>query len=84
MISIKPQMIRTNERLRSFEPLDRNCYFQGEKDLLYFKNYNQKNCEYECIVNTTLEMCGCVGFYMPSKYCNGKSIEGPPLHLHYF
>ncbi len=29
------------------------------------KAYTQRNCQFECIENTTLDLCNCVPFYMP-------------------
>lgn len=43
----------------------RQCYFQKEKYLRYFRSYTQSNCELECLTNYTLKSCGCVKFYMP-------------------
>lgn len=43
----------------------RQCYFQDERYLRYFKVYTQSNCELECLTNYTLHKCGCVKFYMP-------------------
>lgn len=47
-VMIKPEIIRTDESLRSLEADKRGCYFEGEKKLEYFKVYTKKNCELEC------------------------------------
>lgn len=51
----------------------RNCYFENERYLRYFRAYNQFNCELECWANVSLKYCGCVKFSMPSMK--------PQLHL---
>ena len=56
---------RADDALRSFSPHLRNCYFEGEKVLKYFKTYTKALCDYECLTNHTLEKCGCVKFSMP-------------------
>lgn len=45
---ITPEIIETDDELRSFTPDERNCYFQDERKLKYFKTYTKNNCEFEC------------------------------------
>ena len=56
---------RADDALRSFSPQLRNCYFEGEKPLKYFKTYSKALCQYECDANQSLEECGCAKFSMP-------------------
>lgn len=42
----------------------RMCYAYNERQLRFFKSYTILNCNLECLANSTLEMCGCVGFPM--------------------
>lgn len=65
-ISIKPEMITTAEGLRKYEPIVRQCYFDSERKLRFFKFYSKSNCESECIANYTAQECGCIKFSMPS------------------
>lgn len=51
--------------LRSFSPEMRDCFFEGERQLRFFKSYTKANCDWECVTNYTLEMCGCIKFSMP-------------------
>lgn len=67
IISIKPTLITTSEGLRAYDPSRRQCYFNGEHRLRFFKLYSQYNCETECLANYTLLECGCVRFSMPSN-----------------
>jgi acid-sensing ion channel, other len=65
-VAIKPQMMTTSEGLRHYPPEKRQCYFNDERQLRFFKVYTQRNCEHECLANFTLEKCGCIKFNMPS------------------
>ncbi|XP_055309664.1 uncharacterized protein LOC129573300 [Sitodiplosis mosellana] len=79
MIAVKPQMIITAESLRSYSPTERQCYFNGEHQLKYFKMYTQHNCEMECLANYTRKHCGCVKFSMPrdndTRVCGSDKIQ---------
>lgn len=67
LVSVKPNMITTSEGLRHYEPNRRQCFFDSERQLRFFKAYTQRNCELECLSNFTLAQCGCVKFSLPSK-----------------
>lgn len=66
-ISIKPRLVRTSEELRKYSPNQRQCFFDFERRLRFFKCYAQHNCEAECLSNFTVKQCGCVKFSSPSK-----------------
>lgn len=68
IVSVKPNMMTTSEGLRHYAPSRRQCFFNKERDLKYFKEYTQKNCELECLSNYTIKLCGCVKFSMPSRF----------------
>jgi acid-sensing ion channel, other len=63
--SLKAKLHETNENLRPFPPQKRNCYFEDERKLKFFKTYTKAHCEFECLANFTLVQCGCVKFSMP-------------------
>jgi acid-sensing ion channel, other len=65
-ISIVPKMITTAPELKDFSVRKRQCYFNDERYLRFFKYYTQNNCENECLANKTVEKCGCLRFHMPS------------------
>lgn len=65
---IRPKVIITSDALGHYPPNFRRCFFNSERQLHFYKNYNQNNCEFECMANFTKQECGCVPFYMPSKY----------------
>lgn len=71
-IAVKPQMVTTTEGLRSYTPERRQCFFNNERYLQFFKIYTQDNCELECLTNYTLARCGCVKFSM--MYTNGTAV----------
>nr|XP_023021680.1 uncharacterized protein LOC111510056 [Leptinotarsa decemlineata] len=72
--NIIPHMIKTSDGVKMFDASKRDCYFQSDKTLKYFKIYSQENCMLECKMNYTLQFCGCVEFYMPQ-------IHGVPVCL---
>jgi len=65
IVSVKPNMITTSDGLKYYSPNRRQCFFNSERYLRYFKVYTQTNCQVECLANYTLEQCGCVKFSMP-------------------
>ncbi|KOB66623.1 Gonad-specific amiloride-sensitive sodium channel 1, partial [Operophtera brumata] len=69
----------TSDSLARYSPDVRQCYFQSDRYLRYFKNYTTKNCKAECLSNYTQEHCGCVGFYMPhdnsSLFCAENKMD---------
>lgn len=56
---------RTDESIRHYLPDVRECYFEGERNLKFFKTYSKAHCEVECMANLTLEACNCSIFWMP-------------------
>lgn len=66
-ISVKATMMTTSLGLRSYKPSQRQCLFESERRLRFFKIYTQNNCELECLANFTLAKCGCVKFSMPRE-----------------
>lgn len=67
VISLTPKYIKTQEELREYSIDDRECFFQNERKLKYFKSYTQENCNLECVANYTFKLCGCAVFHMPSE-----------------
>lgn len=66
LVSVKPNMMTTSGELRRLSPKYRQCYFDSERQLKFFKVYTQRNCELECISNFTQQRCGCTKFCLPS------------------
>lgn len=69
-VFILPELITTTERVRNFKPHQRNCFYDDERQLRFFKMYTEINCEVECLANFTKTICECVKFSMPSMYQN--------------
>lgn len=63
----------------NFPPESRNCYYEDERKLKFFKMYAQSHCEFECLANYTLKKCGCVRFSMPrtndTRVCGMEDIS---------
>lgn len=78
-ISVKPNLMTTSESLIKYAPDRRQCYFENERNLQFFKVYTKSNCEFECFVNLTLVSCGCVKFSMPrtnkTKLCGQTDLK---------
>lgn len=64
-IAIKPQIIKTDNELHEYTPDRRECFFDHERELKFFRVYSQGNCELECLTNFTEKICGCVRYFMP-------------------
>lgn len=65
MMTLTAKAYSTDPDLRKYAPTKRRCYFEDERKLKYFKTYTKNLCDYECMTNYTLRMCGCVKFSMP-------------------
>lgn len=64
-IIIKPRVLFTPNDLRKYPVNTRQCFFEDERKLTFFKHYTQVNCETECEAAYILKQCGCVKNYMP-------------------
>lgn len=64
---IKPRLTIASEQSRKYGPSARNCYFNSEYQLKYFKIYTSNNCHEECLSKTIERECGCVKFSMPRE-----------------
>lgn len=65
-LSIKPTLTTTSKVLHSYEPSQRQCFYQSENRLRFYKIYTKASCEEECLSNFTRQECGCVKFSMSS------------------
>jgi amiloride-sensitive sodium channel len=86
---------RGDDSLKRFAPDKRHCYFEGERQLKFFKSYTKHHCDLECVTNYTLDICGCVKFSMPrtqdTKVCDVDQMQcyftammtWPNNHTHY-
>lgn len=67
IVSISPNVITSSNDIRKYSPKMRQCFFNSERQLKFFKVYTKSNCEHECLTNFTRNECGCVKFVMPRK-----------------
>lgn len=65
IFTIKPEQIKPIDAISTYTPNQRNCFYNRERKLKFFREYTQYNCELECLSNFTLAKCGCVKFSMP-------------------
>lgn len=66
--AIIPSVFTTTEEVMAYSAKKRKCYLQSDNHhLKYFSNYSQLNCRMECLMNMTLDTCGCVMYFMPRK-----------------
>lgn len=65
-ISIKPTLITTTDGLRRYAPDRRQCFFNFERRLSFYRIYTQRNCEQECFAKFMKVKCGCAHSYMTS------------------
>lgn len=63
-LQLTPEL-RVTESLRNYDSEVRQCYFQEEKKLKFFKLYTKSNCNYECSINHIREFCKCVPDHLP-------------------
>uniref|UniRef100_A0A336K9E0 CSON015439 protein n=1 Tax=Culicoides sonorensis TaxID=179676 RepID=A0A336K9E0_CULSO len=74
-IAVTPELLVSSSELKQkTTPSQRNCFFENERPLKFFKQYSKSNCELECLTNITLSECGCVLFWMP--HFNRSSVCG--------
>lgn len=66
-VKISPKMMKTSDSLVSYPSETRQCFFNHERHLKYFKIYTQKNCDYEGLANFTFSQCDHVKFSMPRQ-----------------
>lgn len=67
-VAISPVISHTASTLLGVTVEKRQCLFQHERRLYFYRTYTQRNCILECEANFTLSHCKCVSYYMPSKW----------------
>lgn len=77
--SIRPNMIYSSKDVEDYDPVSRQCFFNYEKKLKFFKTYSKSSCELECLAEQVLSSCGCVKFAMPhhnsTEICDNSKLE---------
>jgi acid-sensing ion channel, other len=57
--------MKTDEELRKVQPNIRNCMFEDERKLIYYKFYSKAYCQLECKAFVMYKTCECIPFFMP-------------------
>lgn len=70
LFTLSPMLVITSPDIQKYSLDWRQCFFNSERSLRFYKQYTQRNCEMECMSNFTLAECGCVEFSMPSIILN--------------
>ena len=60
-VSVRPEMIRADEDIHTYDYHKRQCYLDSDRELFFFKNYTFLNCFQECAANYTKDVS--------SKHC---------------
>ncbi|XP_063915457.1 pickpocket protein 28-like [Zophobas morio] len=78
-VAIKPDVSTTSPGLKNYDPHQRQCFFAQGRQLKFYQDYTQQNCQMECVANYTHAKCGCVAFHMPheesTKICGVGSTD---------
>lgn len=78
-IMVTPDNIYASKVIKNYDPISRQCYFDYERELKFFKTYAKSSCELECLADQTLTLCGCVKFSMPrdskTPVCNLSKLD---------
>lgn len=81
-IVITPKISEASNLIRKIDIKKRQCIFENEANLSYYKIYSKKNCEMECSSKIMEEKCLCTLYYMPrnfndnnTKICNRRQVN---------
>ncbi|KAI5730158.1 hypothetical protein M8J76_010655 [Diaphorina citri] len=79
LIVIKPIINKSNPSIATSDPELRQCLFNKERALRFYRHYTQRNCILECEANFTLSFCQCVMYFMPkdrfTRICGKKDTD---------
>lgn len=66
VMSVRPSLMETTETLiKNYNYVRRKCFYDGERQLEFFRKYTQRNCQLDCVARRTVEICKCAKFTMP-------------------
>lgn len=74
-ISIDPDIIVSDDRIRSMHIQQRNCWFPDEVKLIVTKEYSFEACMFECRAKFAFELCGCMPFFFPQHSKRSKLLS---------
>ncbi|CAD7084859.1 unnamed protein product [Hermetia illucens] len=62
---ITPNLNDASVTIRDMTKDVRQCLFEFEANLSYFRTYSRRNCEMECEARLVAESCNCILYFMP-------------------
>lgn len=66
VMAVRPNIMNTTESLiNNYKKEQRKCVVEGERRLIFFKKYTQRNCQLDNLALRTAIKCKCVTFSMP-------------------
>lgn len=66
VMAVRPNIMNTTESLiKNYNQDQRKCIDEGERNLIFFKKYTQRNCQLDNLALRTSIRCKCVAFSMP-------------------
>lgn len=74
-IIITPHISDASAQIRAVPVHQRQCVFNDEVRLRYYRTYSRKNCQLECESSILQATCGCVMFFMP-RWNDSASVCG--------
>ena len=63
-IDLSATVVSTNE-IKDINPEARNCFFEDEGDLEFYKRYTFSNCRLECAIKRSEKIFKCVPWHLP-------------------
>ncbi|XP_031627357.1 pickpocket protein 28-like [Contarinia nasturtii] len=64
-VIITPTLSEATKKIRKMDVKVRQCLFEEENFLLYYRTYTRGNCQMECNAKIYLRQCNCILYYMP-------------------
>lgn len=66
IMQVRPNLMNTTEYLvKNYDKEQRKCVVEGERQLIFFKKYTQRNCQLDNLALRTFTRCKCATFSMP-------------------
>ena len=83
MVALSASKLEADESVRSIRPLERNCYFEDETELVRLhKKYSQSNCLLECslakaqqIFEEKNQIAACTPWFFPFQNLNHRMCD---------
>ena len=63
-IELSAKVVSTKD-IRGIAPESRECHFHDEGDLAFYEKYTYSNCRLECAIMKSVDIYGCVPWYLP-------------------